>query len=218
MARRLPAKSPDRPGVMVRPPTGEETACQSTARSLLDSTAQSAVLSESLYKVSTETVGALICELREQCDAVNRNDFKSVEQMLFSQAHTLNQLFFEMVHNSIANRNGNFHVSESYMRLALKTQSQTRTTLEALNEIKNPRSVAFVKQANVANNQQVNNGCAAHAEKGKNAPNELNGVVHEQAMDPRGSCKAGQGNSQVAAVGEVHRTKNGRRKGESKRK
>src|SRR3546814_3695576 len=47
------------------------------------------------------------------------------------------------------------------MRLALKAQSQARTTIETLAEVKNPKAVAFVKQANIANNQQVNNGDSA---------------------------------------------------------
>jgi hypothetical protein len=48
--------------------------------------------------------------------------------------------------------------SERFMRLALKAQSQCRSTIESLAEIKNPSSVAFVKQANIAKgHQQVNN-------------------------------------------------------------
>lgn len=43
--------------------------------------------------------------------------------------------------------------------MALKAQAQCRATLEALAEIKNPRPVAFVKQANISGeHQQVNNG------------------------------------------------------------
>jgi hypothetical protein len=39
-----------------------------------------------------------------------------------------------------------------------KPQAQCRATIEALAEIKNPRPVAFVKQANIAQGpQQVNN-------------------------------------------------------------
>src|SRR3546814_10396254 len=51
--------------------------------------------------------------------------------------------------------------TEQYMRLALKAQSQARTTIETLAEVKNPKAVAFMKQANIANNQQVNNGDSA---------------------------------------------------------
>jgi len=44
------------------------------------------------------------------------------------------------------------------MRLALRAQSQCRATLETLAVIKNPTTVAYVRQANIANGpQQVNN-------------------------------------------------------------
>jgi len=64
---------------------------------------------------------------------------------------------------------------ETYLKLALRAQSQCRATLETLAAIKNP-PVVFAKQANIANNQQVNNGEAvpvARAGKIENAPTEL---------------------------------------------
>ena len=48
---------------------------------------------------------------------------------------------------------------ERYMRLALKAQAQSRATAETLHEMKYPKPVAFVQQANIANGpQQVNIG------------------------------------------------------------
>jgi hypothetical protein len=45
-----------------------------------------------------------------------------------------------------------------YMRLALKAQSQCRATIETIAEMKNPKPIAFVQQANIAHGpQQVNN-------------------------------------------------------------
>lgn len=42
------------------------------------------------------------------------------------------------------------NATDTYLRLALKAQAQCRATLQTLAEIKNPRPVAFVKQANIA--------------------------------------------------------------------
>jgi hypothetical protein len=54
---------------------------------------------------------------------------------------------------------------QAKLTFALKAQAQCRSALEALAEIKNPRPVSFVKQANIANGpQQVNNGAAAGAD------------------------------------------------------
>ena len=70
------------------------------------------------------------------------------------------------------------------MNLALKAQSQSRSTIQALIELKYPKQVAFVKQANIANgHQQVNNGVGeqktthhldeSRARKNQNQSNEL---------------------------------------------
>jgi hypothetical protein len=45
---------------------------------------------------------------------------------------------------------------DGYLRLGSKAQSQCRATVETLNLMKNPPSAMFVKQANLAINQQVN--------------------------------------------------------------
>jgi hypothetical protein len=116
----------------------------------------------------------------------------------------------------MTNRENNFKVAETLLRLALKAQSQCRTTLESLSAIKNPKSVAFIRQANVANNQQVNNESTPRARENTNAPNELNGVTYEQSMDARSPYKASKGNPKMAALGQIHRPNNTRRKSKSK--
>jgi len=51
--------------------------------------------------------------------------------------------------------------AETYMRLALKAQSQCARTIEVLAAMKNP-PVVFAKQANISHgHQQVNNGTNA---------------------------------------------------------
>jgi hypothetical protein len=50
-----------------------------------------------------------------------------------------------------------------YMRLTLKAHSQCRATLKGLAEMKNFAPLTFVKEANTADNQQVNNEAAGVA-------------------------------------------------------
>jgi hypothetical protein len=79
--------------------------------------------------------------------------------MLSAQAHTLDAMFNTLAQKaSKAMSSGNVPSTEAYLRMALKAQSQCRTTLEAPAEIKAPRAVAFIRQANIAEKQQVNNG------------------------------------------------------------
>ncbi len=110
-------------------------------------------------------ITALIDELRQQAVVASSGDLKRQEAMLTIQAHTLDTIFNELARRSAANVGEYMGAAEVYMRLALKAQSQCRTTIETLAEIKNPKPVAFVRQANIANGpQQVNNASRVPAE------------------------------------------------------
>ncbi|MNL67048.1 hypothetical protein D3C87_1916020 [compost metagenome] len=97
---------------------------------------------------------------------------------------------------------------ESYMRLALKAQNQARATLQTLGELKNPKQVAFVKQANIGNQVQVNNGIQekpARTRKTKKAQNELLEVEHGERLDARATGAAGGADPAMATLGTKHR-------------
>lgn len=101
----------------------------------------------------------LIENLDKRLDKVLTGDMSPVESMLFGQAKVLETMFTNLARRA-ANNDGlkQFQVN---LTLALKAQAQCRATLEALAEIKNPRPVQFVKQANMTTGpQQVNNAYA----------------------------------------------------------
>ena len=76
--------------------------------------------------------------------------------------------------------------------MGLKAQSQCRATIEALATIKNPLNVALVNQANIANNQQVNNGSIPlRGPETENLQNELWGNRMASGWTPQ--CRARQG-------------------------
>jgi hypothetical protein len=113
-----------------------------------------------------------------------------------------------MARRSALNMGEYLNSADTYMRLALRAQSQCRTTLEALAEIKNPRAVAFVKQANIAHgHQQVNNVGGESPAHGNHSSqsNELLEAQHGNYLD---SCTAGAAigaNSELATVGRINR-------------
>lgn len=83
---------------------------------------------------------------------------------LTAQAAAFDAIFTELARRGALNLGEYLSASETYLRLALKAQSQCRATLETLAEIKNPHPVAFVQQANIAHGpQQVNNGAESRA-------------------------------------------------------
>jgi hypothetical protein len=104
---------------------------------------------------------------------------KQVEGMLLSQAHALNSMFTALAQK--ATEQEYLKPMEAYTRLALKAQSQCRATLETLAEIKQPRHVVIAQQANLAHQQQVNNGTAGQP---SSAPAEAQQAIAHQPGQP----------------------------------
>ena len=142
---------------------------------------------------------SLLNELGEQFDKVVTGDMTRVESMLICQAHALDNLFNNLARRAHCQEHMPHY--ETFLRLALKAQGQCRSTLETLAAIKNP-PVVFAKQANISNNQQINNGVLApsHAEKNKNQQNELLEHTHGKRLDTRTKGQAIGVNSELAAL------------------
>jgi hypothetical protein len=83
--------------------------------------------------------------------------------------------------------------------LRLKRNADRR--LKTLAAIKNP-PVIYAKQANISNNQQINNDIPApsHAEKIKHQPNELLEVQHGSTALDTGTTGASIGKDQAMAT------------------
>jgi hypothetical protein len=93
--------------------------------------------------------------LREKTEAIHSNDMKPVETLLISQALALDTMFAALARRASATIDQHLDAADKFMRLALKAQSQCRTTLETLANVKNPQPYI---QHNRAQYQQVNNG------------------------------------------------------------
>ena len=132
---------------------------------------------------------------------VQSGSMKPAEAILVSQAKALDSLFMSFV--TIAQKNAkNTRTLEPLMRIALKAQNQCRATIQTLNEVKNPRSVAYVQQANISNgHQQVNNGVAG--EKNQIEQNKLSGETNALLKNERTSQAAIQTDPKMETMGEI---------------
>lgn len=196
-------------------PAPKSSTTTSTERKLkphevvLSPTIQNAVGVHSWSKFAGEAdLGDTVAELREQVKQVQAGDMGQVEAMLYGQALTLQTIFTSLARKAVAQEYlKQFQVN---LTLALKAQAQCRATLAALAEIKNPRPVSFVQQANISNGpQQVNNGTPkpeqyaqahAHAEKTEAAQNELLEHQHDNYMDTGAKGQAGRADPHLGAV------------------
>lgn len=184
-----------------------ESEVDANSRAKLSPIANSAITAFNFHPVRSGCdISGLIVEISKQTKLVQGGDMSGPEAMLVSQAHALDVLFSSLAQKAALNMGGGFlQATESYLRLALKAQSQCRTTIEALGELKQPRSATFIKQANIAGQQQVNNGAPSRAhEKDVTPTNEqLTEDVHAQ-LDPRGTSATVCADPRVETVAKVH--------------
>jgi hypothetical protein len=153
-----------------------ETSGQALARYAIRPTVNAAITLKNICRDRADTpLNDLIAELGKQCDSVSANKLGRAEAMLITQAHTLDALFNQLVMRAVLNQGEYLDAADKYYKLALRAQNQARATLETLATIKNPPNLAIVKQANIGQAVQVNNGAAptSRAQENENAPNKL---------------------------------------------
>src|SRR4029078_2672284 len=112
-------------------------------------------------------------------------DLSRAEAMLIAQAHALDAIFVRLALLAVPPAGASVEQCETFIRLALKAQSQCRTTLETLGTLKNPSPALFVRQQNIGLNQQVNNRALDDSAKqtiSAQAP-ELLELDHGQRLD-----------------------------------
>lgn len=134
---------------------------------------------------------ALVDRVKELTDVASAGDMSYFESMLASQAIALDAIFHRLA--SHANQNiGNYAgATDTYLRLGLKAQAQSRSAIEALAAIKAPRQ--YISQTNVANTMQVNNS--------------LEGVevCHDEWVDIRTQAASGRTDSTLEALEVIDR-------------
>lgn len=161
---------------------------------------------------------ALVAELERHVKDVSAGDLAIAEGLLVTQALALNTIFGALARR--ANSSQPLSAFETYLRLALKAQSQCRTTLETLALVKNPAPIAFVRQANIGHQVQVNNG-ESRAGKQPGAEIPPNKLLEQQdaRLDQSSTRAPAAPDSNLAPVGKLHGTEdaNGESKGRKKR-
>jgi hypothetical protein len=155
---------------------------EAVAKKLTRPEVQASLTIQKLHPIND--VNALTKILGQQTADVIDGSMVRPESMLLSQAHTLDALFNSLVMKGLDQTHTPHY--EAFMKLAFKAQSQCRSTLQALSDIKNP-SVVYAKQANINNgNQQINNGVTApRTQENKNYSNELLEHTHGKRLDTR---------------------------------
>jgi hypothetical protein len=179
--------------------------------------AYSAPAFENWRKVSPHNVGDA---LEVAIEAVREGDLSSLEAALVSQVFAMQAMFTDLANRARAqtSREG----ISSLTALAIKAQSASRATVQAIAELKSPRQVAFIRQqtnvTTAGGQQQVNNATGttsslarapAREDSAKAQNEQLLLEAHARPiMDSRAARGARQSGKELDPVEAQHRTKN----------
>ncbi len=156
-------------------------------------------------------------EIQRRIENVKNGDMSDIEATLVAQTITLDAIFHEMAYRASLNMGEHLPATETYMRMALKAQAQSRCTIEALSEIKNPKSITITKQANISDQQIVNNGTmntgSTHARENTKESNELLTEVEHEKVDSRTTTSPKRADTASKTVETINRRKNSKGKG-----
>jgi len=86
-------------------------------------------------KSNETTINDGVAVLREACVATRAGDLSLHRDMLTAQAITLDGIFTELARRAALNMGEYLEASDRFLRLALKAQSQSRATVEALDRL-----------------------------------------------------------------------------------
>jgi hypothetical protein len=144
--------------------------------------------------------------LSDKITIIQNGNMQPIEAMLISQAHALQTMFVTL--GRMAASKTQLAQYTAFMNMALKAQSQSRATIQALTELKYPKQATFVKQANISSgHQQVNNGslptsthAPAHASANQNPQNKLLEAQQSEWLDSRKTTTPSATNQAMATV------------------
>ncbi|MDP9892597.1 hypothetical protein J2W32_000959 [Variovorax boronicumulans] len=191
-----------------------ESAAEASGRAVIDPAVSAGLMSHrytSHMPNEEVSINAGIDEVRRITNAVKAGDLSDLEGMLVAQAIALQTMaanFANRAHQQTGQRN-----LEAFYGLALKTQAQSRATIQALVELKFPRQVVFSKNANINNGQQqINNGVPSQAEQTESTQNKILESSNGQWLDTRAPGTAVPTHPHLASVGQGNRAEKPRRK------
>ena len=144
--------------------------------------------------------------MKRVSDKVKNGDLSDLDEMLTCQAYSLQTIFMTMASKASGTTNAD-HI-ELLSKLALKAQTQCRTTIATLSEMKNPKRATFVKQLNQAHQMQVNNSKDSDSEilKKNNIPaNKLLEQKSNEWLDTRATQETGENDQTMATVETINR-------------
>lgn len=174
---------------------GEETEARAIARSIIAPAFRHGMVNAQLLKShmgdnpNAPGLGDYADALRDRGDLAAKGDLAFASRMLAAQASTLDTIFAEMARRMACNMGQNLGATETYARIALKAQANSRATLDALAKLHSPREQT-VRHVHVNEGGQAVIADQFHHHTGPATRGQENGKPNEQ---PHATGAAGAG-------------------------
>jgi hypothetical protein len=212
----IPKRDPDRRHV--KPKKGEKNRNR-LARLSLEPNIKGAVTVQQYSRAYGELdLTGLSDELVRQAQALGDGDLTRAEGMLMIHAQSLDAICNNLAEWAINAKH--LDKLDRYLRLAVKAHAQCRTTMQTLVKVKYLKQATFIRQANIAGQQQVNNATNPEAEPRAReiSPNKTNELLEDQSYEPQGirmdsraPITTGCNDSELAPMGDLDWAANRRR-------
>lgn len=142
-------------------------------------------------------------ELNTQISRMQKGDLGRAEETLAAQAIVLDALFNTLAVKAL--QAPGLDMQATVLKLALQSQRQCCQTFEALLAIKNPPAVTVVRQTNIGQAVQVNNGTTDEIPQ-TYLENELLENNHGERLDYGTQSTASTANQDLAAMEKLDRS------------
>lgn len=206
--------------------SGEDSG-SATARTILGPEFRHAVAASQVLKPQFGSIdgspgyGDYTNAIRARGDAAAKGDLAFASRVLAAQAMTLDTIFTEMARRMALNMGEFLPATETYARIALKAQSQSRATLEALAKLHQPREQT-VRHVHVNEGGQAVIADQFNHYGGTNKYGQNSGQSHAQSAcsatlpskNPLGDGVPIPCSERETAMQDARRDESGRAKGE----
>ena len=147
---------------------------------------------------------SLVNELNTQVISIHEGDLDRAEETLAAQIIVLDTLFNTLAVKAL--KAPRLDMQAILLKLALQAQRQCCQTIEALAAIKKPAAVTVVRQTNIGQAVQVNNGATDEIPQ-TNLENELLEINHGERLDIGTKIASSTANQDMAAMEKLDRPK-----------
>ena len=142
--------------------------------------------------------------MKAYAQSISQGNLRPAEEMLATQFNVLDVIFHQLALRASVSTSPKSR--QIYLTMALKAQNQSRATIQTLSEIKFPKTLALVEQANIVQQQVHRTSITVKDSNNLKTPNELLELKNEKRLDNREKIETVDNHPEMEALEDFYRT------------